>query len=469
MLRILSPQPGGFLNPLARAAPSLLGSRRRLPTAMRRRKKSRGPARPRRGLATPLLAHQEALEKEEDFAAGPTASLGPAPRLGEEENSGGCPQAPSGSHDQEEGPRRCGEGPRRCGEGATAWLETEEHLEEVGDGQKQPSDSPSRSPQDREFHGAGGEAEGGLKLPGGDTPSCPQSGPDLGHAVTRNPHVRSLFYCPSEEDDEAGDWPSEEEGDDGGGCSGADWPDSEEDTRREENKALWGALCCGQDPFNPLRWAGAPLGSTPPRPKDQKFRVSFYLCGLTLEAEKVGDPWKPPEKPWPMRRGVPNRTHCCELGSRGARDPVKAETSDSEGNRTAKKVQFSPVVTVHPLLVWPFASRAARQGPWEELARDRSRFRRRIEQLGAILEPCLDPGHRARAWRKMHGAGQEMAIPLHEGKENPGQELWDMSLQLCSERTEDPGIRESHAGKHTPLPSDYRGVEDPGIRDGRLG
>ncbi|CAM2110130.1 unnamed protein product [Caretta caretta] len=388
MLRVLSPQPGGFLNPLARAAPSLLGSRRRLPTAMRRRKKSRGPARPRRGLATPLLAHQEALEKEEDFAAGPTASLGPAPRLGEEENSGGCPQAPSGSHDQEEGPRRCGEGPRRCGEGATAWLETEEHLEEVGDGQKQPSDSPSRSPQDREFHGAGGEPEGGLKLPGGDTPSCPQSGPDLGHAVTRNPHVRSLFYCPSEEDDEAGDWPSEEEGDDGGGCSGADWPDSEEDTRREENKALWGALCCGQDPFNPLRWAGAPLGSTPPRPKDQKFRVSFYLCGLTLEAEKVGDPWKPPEKPWPMRRGVPSRTHCCELGSRGARDPVKAETSDSEGNRTAKKVQFSPVVTVHPLLVWPFASRAARQGPWEELARDRSRFAGASSSWGPSWSPA---------------------------------------------------------------------------------
>ncbi|EMP41575.1 Tubby protein like protein [Chelonia mydas] len=304
------------------------------------RRKSRGPARPRRGLATPLLAHQEALEKEEDFAAGPTASQGPAPHRRQGENSGGHPQAPPGSHDREEG-ARCGEGPKRCGEGATARLETEEHLEEVGDGQKQPPDSPSWSPQDREFHGAGGKPEGGPKLPGGDTPSCPQSGPDLGHAVTRNPHVWSLFYCPSEEDDEAGDWPSEEEGDDGEGCSGADWPDSEEepeeDARCEENKALWGALGCGQDPFNPLRWAGAPLGSTQPRPKDQKFRVSFYLCGLTSEAEKVGDPWKPPEKPWPMRRGVPGRTHCCELGSRGAGDPVKAETSDLEGNRTAKK------------------------------------------------------------------------------------------------------------------------------------
>ncbi|XP_038237507.1 protein phosphatase 1 regulatory subunit 15A [Dermochelys coriacea] len=438
----------------------------------RRRNKSRGPARPRRGpahprrgLATPLLAHQEALEKEEDFAAGPTASQGLAPRRGEGENSGGCPQPPSGSHNREED-ASCGEGPKRCEEEAMARLEIEEHLEEV-------VDSPSRSLQDREFCGAGGKPEGGLKLPGGDTPSCLQSSTDLGHAVTRNPHVLSLFYCPSEEDDEAGDWPSEEEGDDGGGCSGADWPDSEEepedDARREENKALWGALCCGRDPFNPLCLAGAPVGSTPPRPKDQKFRVSFYFCGPTSEAEKVGDPWKPPQKPWPMRQGVCGRTHCCELESRGARDPIKAETSDLEGNRTAKKVRFSPFVTVHPLLVWPFASRAARRGPWEELARDRSRFRRRIEQLGAILEPCLDPGHRAQAWRKIRGAGQEMPIPLHEGKENPGQGMWDMSLQLCSERMEDPGIQESHARKHMPLPSNYKGVEDPGSRDGRLG
>ncbi|XP_024075026.2 protein phosphatase 1 regulatory subunit 15A [Terrapene carolina triunguis] len=483
MLRVLSPQLGGLLDVLTWAALPLLGYWRRLPTAVmmrrrQRRKKSCGPARPCCGLATRLLAHLEAPEKGEDFAAGPAASQGPAPRQEGGENSGGYPRAPSVSHDQEEGASR-GEGPERHGEEATARLEMEEHLEEVEDVPTQTRDDPSGSPQDRKCHGAGGKPEGGLKPPGEDAPSCPQGGTDPGHPVTGNPLVLSLFYCPSEEE-EAGDWPSEEEGDDGGGCSGTDWTDSEEeledDAWREENEALWGALCRGQDPFNPLRLARAPLGPTPPRRKDQEFRVSFYLCGSDSEAEKVGDPWKPPEKPWPMRRSVPGRPHCCELGSRGARDPVKAETSDSEGNRTAKKVRFSPVVTVHPLLVWPFASWAARRGPWEELARDRSRFRRRIEQLGAILGPCLEPGHRARAWRKIHGAapelaGQETPFPLHEGKENPGQGqgMRDMSLQLCCERMEDPGVREGQAGKHTPLPSAYRGVEDPGIRDGRLG
>ncbi|TFJ96364.1 Protein phosphatase 1 regulatory subunit 15A [Platysternon megacephalum] len=481
MLRVLSPQLGGLLDVLTWAALPLLGYWRRLPAAVmmrrrQRRKKSRGPARPRHGLATPLPAHREAPEKREDFAAGPAASQGPAPCREEGENLGGRPRAPSVSHDWEEG-ASCGEGPECCGEEAMARLEMEEHLEEVEDGQKQPLNGPSWSPQDRECHGAGGKPEGGLKPPGGDSPSCPRSGTDPGHPITGNPLVLSLFYCPSEEA-EAGDWPSEEEERDGGGCSGTDWTDSEEepedDAWREENEALWGTLCHGQDPFNPLCLAAAPLDPTPPRPKDQEFQVSFYLRGSDSEAEKVGDPWRPPEKPWPMRRGVPGRTHCCELGTRGAGDPVKAETSDSEGNRTAKKVRFSPVVTVHPLLVWPFASRAARRGPWEELARDRSRFCRRIEQLGTILEPCLEPGHRARAWRKIQGAapelaGQEMPFPLPEGKENPGQGMRDMSLQLCSERMEDPGVQEGQAGKHTPLPSDYRRVEDPGIRDGRLG
>ncbi|XP_044844098.1 protein phosphatase 1 regulatory subunit 15A [Mauremys mutica] len=438
MLRVLSPQLGGLLDVLTWAVLSLLGYWRRLPAAVmmrrrrrQRRRKSRGPARPCHGLATPLPAHRGVPEEGEDFAAGPAASQGPAPHWGGE-NSGGSPQAPSVSHDQEEGVN--------CGEEATARLETFLHLEEVGDGQKQPRDGPSWSPQDRECHGAGGEPEGGLKPPGGDAPSCPQGGTDLGHPVTRNPHVLSLFYCPSEEedDDDAGDWPSEEEGDDGGGCSGADWTDS------EENEALWGTLCRGQDPFNPLRLAGGPPDPTTPRPKNQEFRVSFYLRGSDSEAEKEGDPWQPPEKPWPMRRGVPSRTRCCELGSRGAGDPVKAETSNSEGNRTAKKVRFSPVVTVHPLLVWPFASRAARRGPWEELARDRSRFHRRIEQLGAILRPCLEPGHRAGAWRRIHRTAPEPPFPLHEGKEGEGPR--DMSLQLCSERMEDPGIRDGRLG-----------------------
>ena len=55
-------------------------------------------------------------------------------------------------------------------------------------------------------------------------------------------------------------------------------------------------------------------------------------------------------------------------------------------------VQFKPdeeLVTVHHMVVWNFAYRSCRKGPWEEFARDRERFQRRICEMGKIIEPCL--------------------------------------------------------------------------------
>ena len=52
-----------------------------------------------------------------------------------------------------------------------------------------------------------------------------------------------------------------------------------------------------------------------------------------------------------------------------------------------RQVRFNDKITVHHLIVWDFASRAARQGPWEQYARDRERFKRRIECLEKIIAP----------------------------------------------------------------------------------
>ncbi|CAD6226613.1 GSCOCG00011909001-RA-CDS, partial [Cotesia congregata] len=41
------------------------------------------------------------------------------------------------------------------------------------------------------------------------------------------------------------------------------------------------------------------------------------------------------------------------------------------------------------MYVWDFASRQARKGPWEQAARDRERFHRRIQELNKIIEPML--------------------------------------------------------------------------------
>lgn len=49
-----------------------------------------------------------------------------------------------------------------------------------------------------------------------------------------------------------------------------------------------------------------------------------------------------------------------------------------------------------------FASGAEdRRGPWEELARDRSRFLRRCQQVELSIGHCLQPAHRRRVYRRL--------------------------------------------------------------------
>lgn len=44
---------------------------------------------------------------------------------------------------------------------------------------------------------------------------------------------------------------------------------------------------------------------------------------------------------------------------------------------------------IHKLYVWNYAYRDARKGKWMQAARDRDRFRRRIEELSRVITPIL--------------------------------------------------------------------------------
>ncbi|KAG7221154.1 hypothetical protein INR49_017502 [Caranx melampygus] len=191
------------------------------------------------------------------------------------------------------------------------------------------------------------------------------------------------------------------------------FPPSSED---DEEEQLWKSLCQKDDPFHPLNFRACLQSSATTTALQSKEDpdVPDDRTNPPTKAKKCEKDAKMPHrstlnKPCLSERKIKNHSHPDKTlvpWKRPGRAPQSPpeETKNRKAGSTKKKVQFSPVVKVHVMRTWPFARQASRKGHWEEMARDRDRFRRRIRETEQAIGHCFTQPHRAKMRAYLDGA-----------------------------------------------------------------
>ncbi|XP_053175091.1 protein phosphatase 1 regulatory subunit 15B [Scomber japonicus] len=181
-------------------------------------------------------------------------------------------------------------------------------------------------------------------------------------------------------------------------------PFSSEDDDEEQ---LWQSLCQKDDPYHPLNFqarlhSSATTTTTSTLLSEEEGPDAPSVCPTKkkkCEKEETTPQRSRATKPTLPERQLKHHSHPDKIVVPWKR-PVQTsgsapeEKKESKASTTQKKVRFSPLVKVHVMRTWPFARQASRKGPWEEMARDRDRFRRRILEAEQAVAHCFGPAHR---------------------------------------------------------------------------
>ncbi|KAM9352185.1 uncharacterized protein ABDE67_007042 [Symphorus nematophorus] len=183
------------------------------------------------------------------------------------------------------------------------------------------------------------------------------------------------------------------------------FPPSSED---DEEEQLWKSLSPKDDPYHPLNFQAC-LQSSPTTTLQPTDALNLPTKGKKCEKEAKTPKKSRATKPSLPERHLKHHSHPEKKlvpWRRPGQTPqsLPEEKKESKASTTQKKVRFSPLVQVHVMRTWPFARQASRKGHWEEMARDRDRFQRRIRETEQAIGHCFTQPHRERIQAYLDGA-----------------------------------------------------------------
>ncbi|KAK2874286.1 hypothetical protein Q8A67_021439 [Cirrhinus molitorella] len=138
----------------------------------------------------------------------------------------------------------------------------------------------------------------------------------------------------------------------------------------EENRRLWNSFSCSGDPYSLLNFQ-APV----------QTQKTSKRCRM----EKV------PGMPLYKREEAEERL-----------DSGFSEISPVPCSSSATAVQLKKVTFVEEVEEFYASSDEDRHGPWEEIARDRCRFQRRVQEVEETISYCLSPTFRLDIFQRLH-------------------------------------------------------------------